>query len=100
MLRRTKTAIKNDYPGRVIGYARVSTEDQNLDGQLDALRAAGCAEILEERASGGDRARPVLARLLRQIGPGETIVVTRLDRFARSLSHLLEIVETLDAKQA
>ena len=65
---------------RLIGYARVSTEDQGTDPQLDELRAAGCANVHEEHASGADRSRPVLARLLRDIQPGETLVVVRLDR--------------------
>jgi len=60
--------------GRLIGYARVSTEDQGTDPQSDELRAAGCDPVLEEHASGADRTRPVLARLLRDIQPGETLV--------------------------
>jgi DNA invertase Pin-like site-specific DNA recombinase len=84
-------------PARLIGYARVSTEDQGTDPQADELRAAGCATILEEHASGADRSRPVLARLLREIRPGETLVVVRLDRLARSVSHLLAVIEQLEA---
>jgi len=84
-------------PGRLIGYARVSTEEQGTDPQLDELRAAGCDALLEERASGADRSRPVLARLLRDIRPGETLVVVRLDRLARSVSHLLAVIEQLEA---
>src|ERR1700761_4697869 len=87
-------------PGRLIGYARVSTEEQGTDPQLDELRAAGCATILEEHASGADRSRPVLARLLREIRPGETLVVVRLDRLARSVSHLLAVIEQLEAREA
>jgi DNA invertase Pin-like site-specific DNA recombinase len=86
--------------GRLIGYARVSTDDQGTDPQLDELRAAGCAEILEEHASGGDRGRPVLARLLRTIKAGDTLVVVRLDRLARSVSHLLVVIEQLEAAGA
>ena len=56
-------------PSRLIGYARVSTEEQGTDPQLDELRAAGCATVHEEHASGADRTRPVLARLLRDIRP-------------------------------
>jgi DNA invertase Pin-like site-specific DNA recombinase len=85
---------------RVIGYARVSTEDQAHDAQLDELRAAGCTEIYQEHGSGASRARPVLARLIREIKPGEILVVVRLDRLARSVSHLLEVIETLEAKKA
>ena len=86
--------------GRLIGYARVSTEDQDTDPQLDELRAAGCTIVLEEHASGADRSRPVLARLLREIRPGETLVVVRLDRLARSVSHLLAVIEQLEAAGA
>lgn len=83
-----------------IGYARVSTEEQNTGAQLDALRAAGCAEIFEERASGGDRSRPVLARALARVGRGDTLVVARIDRLARSLAHLLAVIEGLRARGA
>jgi DNA invertase Pin-like site-specific DNA recombinase len=85
---------------RLIGYARVSTEDQAHNAQLDELRAVGCAEIHQEHGSGASRARPVLARLMREIRPGEVLVVVRLDRLARSVSHLLEVIETLEAKKA
>ncbi len=85
---------------RRIGYARVSTDEQGTDPQLDELRAAGCAILLEEHASGADRSRPVLARLLREIRAGETLVVVRLDRLARSVSHLLAVIEQLEAKGA
>ena len=87
-------------PSRLIGYARVSTEDQGTDPQSDELRAAGCETVLEEHASGADRGRPVLAGLLREIGPGETLVVVRLDRLARSVSHLLAVIEQLEAGAA
>ena len=87
-------------PGRLVGYARVSTEEQGTDPQLDELRAAGCETVLEEHASGADRSRPVLARLLRDIRPGETLVVVRLDRLARSVSHLLDVIEQLEANGA
>ncbi len=86
--------------GRLIGYARVSTDEQGTDPQLDELRAAGCATILEEHASGADRSRPVLAALLRDIRAGETLVVVRLDRLARSVSHLLAVIEQLEAAGA
>ena len=86
--------------GRLVGYARVSTEEQGTDPQCDELRAAGCATILEERASGADRGRPVLARLLQGIRPGDTLVVVRLDRLARSVGHLLAVIEQLEARGA
>ena len=84
----------------LIGYARVSTDDQNLGPQLDALRAAGCQEVFEEFASGAHRARPQLAAALTRVRRGDTLVVARIDRLARSLSHLLQVVEGLRAKGA
>jgi DNA invertase Pin-like site-specific DNA recombinase len=91
---------KSTVPTRLIGYARVSTENQDTDPQGDELRAAGCTSVLEEHASGADRSRPVLTRILRDIHPGETLVVVRLDRLARSVSHLLAVIEQLEAKGA
>lgn len=82
------------------GYARVSTEDQTPLPQTDALRMAGCGEIFEEHASGGDRARPVLARALERVEAGDTLIVVRIDRLARSLAHLLEVIEQLEVKGA
>ena len=75
------------------GYARVSTQAQDLAPQLRQLRAAGCTEIFEEKASGTSRARPELARLLERLRRGDTLVVVRIDRLARSLSHLLAVIE-------
>jgi len=85
---------------RLIGYARVSTEEQATHAQADELRAAGCATVHEEHGSGASRARPVLARLLREIAPGEVLVVVRLDRLARSVSHLLDVIEQLETRRA
>ncbi len=82
------------------GYARASTEEQGTDPQCDELCAVGCTAILEEHASGADRSRPVLARLLRDIRPGDTLVVVRLDRLARSISHLLAVIEQLETSSA
>jgi DNA invertase Pin-like site-specific DNA recombinase len=84
----------------LIGYARISTEDQTALPQVQELRSAGCVEIVEEQASGGSRTRPFLARVLDQLRGGDTLVVVRIDRLARSLSHLLEIIERLEAKGA
>lgn len=95
-MRNTKAASRT----RLVGYARVSTEEQHTDPQADELRAAGCAVVHEEHASGADRSRPVLAQLLHDIGPGETLVVVRLDRLARSVGHLLGVIEQLEAKGA
>ena len=86
--------------GRLLGYARVSTDDQATDAQTDELRAAGCATIYQEHGSGASRARPELARLMREIRPGDVLVVVRLDRLARSVSHLLEVIERLEESGA
>ncbi len=75
-----------------IGYARVSTGDQNLDMQIAALRAAGCDRVFEEVASGAKSDRPVLATALSHLRAGDTFVVWRLDRLGRSLSHLVDLV--------
>lgn len=69
----------------IIGYARVSTDDQNLDAQTDALQAAGVERIFSEKISGSMRKRPELDKLLDQLRPGDVIVVTKYDRLARSV---------------
>ena len=83
-----------------IGYARVSTNDQNLDNQIALLNEDGCKEILKEKVSGAKKSRPELEKLLERIREGDTLVVCKLDRLARSTSPLLEIVETLREKKA
>jgi len=82
---------------RLVGYARVSTEEQLTDAQVDELKAAGCAVIYQEHASGASRARPELARLMAEIQRGDVLTVVRLDRLARSVSHLLEVIERLES---
>ena len=82
----------------VIGYARVSTEDQNIDPQLDQLNNAGCTKIFQEKASGVKEDRPQLAAMLDYIREGDTVVISKLDRIARSTKHLLQIVESLEKK--
>ena len=77
----------------LFGYARVSTDDQHLDSQRAALRSAGCPLIYEEKISGAKRDRPELTRLLEHLREGDVVVVTRLDRLARSTQDLLELVE-------
>ena len=82
-----------------IGYARVSTSDQNLDMQLDALRSAGCVQLYQEKQSGKSAAaRPELANVLRALRAGDTLVVWRLDRLGRSLVDLVRIVDELAAR--
>ena len=85
---------------RLVGYARVSTDDQSTNAQLDALKAVGCNVIFKENRSGGDRDRPELARAIAAAGKGDVLVVVRLDRLARSVRHLLEVIEALRAKGA
>ncbi len=82
-----------------IGYARISTGDQTLDLQRDALHEAGCLDIYEEQASGARVARPVLAAALRTCRPGDVLVIWKLDRLGRNTTHLLEIVEELGQRQ-
>ena len=84
----------------IIGYARVSTEDQNLDGQLDALKAAGAERIFADKITGTARSRPELDRLLDQLRQGDVIIVTKYDRLARSLRDLLDIVDTIQGNGA
>ena len=79
----------------LIGYARVSTEDQNLDLQRDALAAAGCERIFEDKASGVRDDRPGLAEALSHLRQGDCLVIWRLDRLGRRMIALLSFVEAL-----
>ena len=87
--------------GRLIGYARISTSDQDIRLQLDALRGVGCrdAEIFLDTASGALPARPGLEACLQVLIPGDTLVVWRLDRLGRSMAHLVTLVEGLLHRQ-
>jgi DNA invertase Pin-like site-specific DNA recombinase len=82
-----------------IGYARVSTQDQHPSLQLDALQAVGCAKVFVEQASGAQRDRPQLQAALDYLRPGDTLVVWKLDRLARSLKQLIETMECLAARE-
>ena len=82
----------------ILGYARVSTRDQTVAMQVDALRAAGCTKVLTEVASGAKADRPVLARLLEDAREGDEVVIWKLDRLGRSLAHLVETVNTLSTR--
>ncbi|GAW37109.1 DNA-invertase hin [Roseovarius sp. A-2] len=84
----------------IIGYARVSTDDQSLDAQTDALAAAGANKLFADRISGSKRERPELDRMLDQLRDGDIVTVTKYDRLARSLRDLLEIVETIRERGA
>jgi len=81
-----------------VGYARISTGGQNLDGQIDALRDAGCDKIFEEKASGSRADRPVLTQALEFVRTGDILVTYRLDRIARSLPHLITIMDDLNQR--
>ncbi|MDI6029324.1 recombinase family protein [Corticibacterium sp. UT-5YL-CI-8] len=81
-----------------IGYARVSTGDQDTALQLDALRKAGCENLFEDKASGVKSDRPGLAEAVRYARDGDTLTVWKLDRLGRSMKHLIEIVTELEAK--
>jgi DNA invertase Pin-like site-specific DNA recombinase len=87
--------------GHLIGYARVSTAEQDLSLQLEALRHAGCPEawIFHDTASGAHTARPGLEACIRALAPGDTLVVWRLDRLGRSMTHLVTMIEELLGRQ-
>jgi DNA invertase Pin-like site-specific DNA recombinase len=84
----------------ILGYARVSTKDQNLDGQRDALCAAGAERIFADTITGTARIRPELDRLLSELRSGDVVVVAKYDRLARSLKDLLEIVDLIQSRGA
>jgi len=86
--------------GQIFAYARVSTDAQDLDPQTDELRKDGFDVLVVEKASGASRTRPELARLVREMKAGDILKVVRIDRLARSVSHLLEVIETLEKKGA
>jgi DNA invertase Pin-like site-specific DNA recombinase len=86
------------FTGQKIGYARVSTIDQNLNLQLDALKSAGCYTIYEETASGKNSERPELNNCLKALHPGDVLVVWKLDRLGRSLHDLIIIVNSLSER--
>jgi DNA invertase Pin-like site-specific DNA recombinase len=81
-----------------IGYARVSTSEQQLDLQTDALRTAGCERLFSDTVSGAKAERPGLAQALAACRSGDTLVVWKLDRLGRSLPHVVQIVHDLDAR--
>ena len=86
--------------GQIFAYARVSTDAQDLDPQTDELRKDGFDVLVVEKAAGASRTRPELARLVREMKAGDILKVVRIDRLARSVSHLLEVIETLEKKGA
>ena len=84
----------------ILGYARVSTGDQKLDSQRDALSAAGAERIFADTITGTVRSRPELDRMMMELRNGDVVVVTKYDRLARSLKDLLEIVDQIQARGA
>ena len=84
----------------IIGYARVSTEEQHLDAQTSALEVAGAERIFAEKISGAKKSRPELDRMIEQLRSGDVVVVTKYDRLSRSLQDLLSIVEAVRAQGA
>jgi DNA invertase Pin-like site-specific DNA recombinase len=84
----------------IIGYARVSTEDQHLDAQIAALKDAGAERIFADKISGSKRSRPELDRMLDQLRSGDVVLVSKYDRLARSLVDLLDIVAQIETGKA
>ena len=84
----------------ILGYARVSTKDQNLDGQRDALAGAGAEKIFADTITGTARSRLELDQMMKELRDGDVVVVTKYDRLARSMKDLLEIVEQIEARGA
>ncbi|ERH41965.1 hypothetical protein N751_16645 [Legionella pneumophila str. Leg01/11] len=82
-----------------IGYARVSTRDQSLFMQVDALKKAGCEKIHEEIASGAKTARPVLDEIMRNLREDDVLVIWKLDRLGRNLAHLIHLTNKLIEKK-
>ena len=91
---------KNRLKTMLIGYARVSTTGQNLESQIEHLQADGCDRIFQEKLTGFDRRRPQLEKMLTSIQAGDTLVVTSLDRLARSTHDLFVITQKIETSEA
>src|SRR5262245_18440572 len=95
-----KSLSKEDRNKTTYGYARVSTNGQDLGSQEAELLAAGCAKVFKEKASGAKTDRAELAKLIRRLEPRDVLVVTRLDRLARSTRDLLNVLATIGEREA
>ncbi len=93
--KKTQSARREPKQGMLVGYARVSTQDQNLELQTEALQKAGCKKIFEDRMSGSRAERPGLAQARDNLRAGDTLVVWKLDRLGRSVKHLVDLVGEL-----
>lgn len=93
-----RPAKKRSAQGVLIGYARVSTDDQNLALQLDAIKKSGCERVFTDKASGARLARPGLDDALSHLRAGDTLVVWKLDRLGRSVKGLVDLVNALEAR--
>ena len=89
----------NHNNGQLVGYARVSSSGQSLDVQIDKLTQFGCQKIYKEKLTGMDQNRPALLQCLDYVREGDTLVITKLDRMARSALHLGQIAEKLETKK-
>jgi DNA invertase Pin-like site-specific DNA recombinase len=81
------------------GYARVSTKDQTVDLQVDALKKAGCTKVYTEVMNGSRAERPILSKVLEHLRAGDVLVIWKLDRLGRSLKHLIEVVNELMSRK-
>src|ERR671934_3097024 len=95
-----KALSKEDKTMTIYGYARVSTNGQDLGSQEAELMAAGCAKVFKEKVSGAKTDRAELAKLIRRLEPGDVLIVTRLDRLARSTRDLLNILAGVGEHEA
>src|SRR5262245_57886301 len=84
--------------GRLIGYARVSTNGQDLTSQEGELRKAGCSKVFAEKLSGIRADRPELRKLVERLKPGDTVVITRIDRLARSSRDLANVIHEIEQR--
>jgi DNA invertase Pin-like site-specific DNA recombinase len=92
--------VKLDRAAAILGYARVSTQDQNLSGQLEALKAAGADLVFKEKISGARADRPQLAKLMASLKTGDVVLVTKLDRLGRSTRELFDLIERIGKADA